>query len=101
MGDDIEVHLNAHSGVLSVSCRGEAFARLRDAVVAQAGLGGAVSGIPAGVRVIVIEAVPALAAARRRARLEDRALLLGCGLLAAAVLFVLAAGVGTIAGWMR
>jgi hypothetical protein len=95
VADDIEVHCYPDNGQVTLTCGAEAFARVWAAVVAEAG---PIDGAPPVVRVVLIERVPP---ARTPARWRDRLGLLGCGVVGFAVLFVLAIGVGTIAGWVR
>jgi hypothetical protein len=99
MAEGIEVHFDSGRGELSLSCGDEAFAQVRDAVIAAAGLAEAgIDGVPAGVRVIVVDRVPP---PRSLGRFGGWLAGLGCVAVGLAVLFVLAVGVRTIAGWAR
>jgi hypothetical protein len=99
VADDIEVHYNAGSGELSLACGDEAFAQVRDAIIVAAGLEDmGIEGVPAGVKMVVVEKVKERKA---ESRLRDRLALLGCGLVGFALLITLAIGVGRIVGWMR
>ena len=96
MANDIEVHCHPDSRQVTLTCGAEAFARLWAAVSAEAG---PIDGAPAEVRVVLIERVP-----QPRPPTWwwwDRLFLLGCGVVGLMILFVLAAGVQTIAGWLR
>ena len=99
MADDIEVHYVATCGALSLTCGDDAFLRVRDAIIAAAGLDEmAIDGVPAGVRTIAVNRVQTPPVVNRRA---DRVALLGCAVIGFAVLFVLIVGVQTIVKWMR
>jgi len=94
VSNDIEVHLNPDAGQVTLTCGTEAFARVRAAVVAEAGPIGA----PPAVRVVLIEQV---LLPRPLAQWQDRLALLGCGVVGFVLLFVFVIGIGTIAGWVR
>jgi hypothetical protein len=98
VADDIEIHYHAGHGVLSLSCGDEAFARVRDAVIAAADLGGAIEGVPVGVRAIMVDQIRP---AKPVSKLSDRLALCGCALVTVVVGTVLAVGLGTIVGWLR
>lgn len=91
--EGIEVHFEPKRGYLELSCGSEAFARLRDALVEASEFEVPIDGI----RLIVVEEIPRIQPA---GRLRDRLALVGCGILATAVVFVFAVGVATIASWM-
>jgi hypothetical protein len=97
VSDDIEVHYNPRRGDLSLSCGQEAFARLRDAVVAEAGIAVVIAEQPGAVKRIDIQAEPPAAVP---VRLRDRIALLGCTVIVLAIVFVMAVGVATIVRWM-
>jgi hypothetical protein len=100
VADDIEIQFVPRRGVLSLSCDDEAFARIRDAVIAAANRDAAgIGGAPTEVRVIIVEANPP--AVKPISLASDTVALLGCSLLASGLLFVFAVGVSTIAGWLR
>jgi hypothetical protein len=100
VADDIKVDFDERGGALNLLCGVEAFARLRDSVIADASLAGFADGIPDRVRYITIATRAPTRSARQR-WIQDRVALLGCGLVAFAVLFVLVVGIGTIVGWFR
>jgi hypothetical protein len=96
--EGIEVHFDPGRGELSLSCGDKAFAQVRDAVMAAAGLGDAgIDRVPAGVRSIVVERVPPC----RSLGFGGRLAVLGCATVGAAVVIALAVGVRTIASWGR
>jgi hypothetical protein len=95
MSDEIEIHCYPDSGQVTLTCGAEAFARLWAAVAAEAG---PINGAPPMVRLVLIARVPP---PRPPARWRDRLGLLSCAVVGLAVLFVLAIGVQTIAGWAR
>jgi len=97
---DTQVHYNRGRGELTIQCGEQMFARVRGAVVEATNLKDSVADFaPETVQVMVIGTFgkPRVASGRFR----DRLALLGCGVVAFAVLFVLVIGVGTIAGWVR
>lgn len=95
MADDIEFHVYPQQGQVTLTCGDEAFARLWRMIADEAG---PIPGTPPTVRVILVEKVSPQRPAKSW---PDRLALLGCGLLGFLILFVLAVGVGTIAGWVR
>ena len=95
MADDIEIHCYPQQGQITLTCGDEAFDRMWAMIVAEAG---PIDNSPAAVRVVLIERVPP---APPPTRWRDRLWLLGCGTVGFVILFVLAMGVGTIAGWVR
>jgi hypothetical protein len=95
VADDIEVHYDPSRGNLFLACGAEAFARLRDSVIAEARVPEVVNGSLDAVRLIEVTMVPAYTPSRFR----DRAALLGCGLVGFVVLFPFVVGVTTIIGW--
>lgn len=100
MADDIEVHYDANNRELMLSCGSQAFARVRNAVIAASDVGElAIEGVPDDVVTIVIEQ-PHEPPIKSHTRLRDRMALLGCGLVAFGIMSVLAIGVATIVRWM-
>lgn len=100
MTDDIEIHFNQPRGLLELACGDDAFARVREAVIAEAGASDAIGGDPDAVCLMFIgrKAVPS---AEPASQLRDQIALLGCGLVAFMFLFLLLVGAATIAGWIR
>lgn len=98
MADDIEIQFNSQRGHLYIWCKDEAFARICNAVISETGVVDALNGNINCVQSIEITVMPVTPF---RPRLRDRMALLGCGLAAFVILFVLIIGVFTIAGWLR
>jgi hypothetical protein len=98
VADDIQAHFHPKRGALLLACRDDAFVRLRDAIVEEAGLSGTIEGVPDNVHEIQIAKVQLIPSP---AGLRDKLALVGCALIGFAVLFVLVAGIATIAGWFR
>ena len=98
MPKDIEFHFDRNRGCLSVACDDATFARVRDRLITETGgedhLGDAVSAVK--MIVLGVQAVPPPVR-----RLQDRAWLLGCGLVGFCFLLVLFAGAIQIASWLR
>lgn len=98
MADDIEIHYDSQRGDLTLTCGDEAFARLRDIVVAEAQLTGMLEVEGGEVQRIEIEVWPPT---RTTSRSVDSTALLVWGLLGFAVLFIAIVGLVTIAGWFK
>jgi hypothetical protein len=81
--------------LLSVSCEDEAFATMREAIIAHANASELVGNRTHKIHRILIGSAPAVA----RKRIADRVALVGYGVAASAVLIVLVVGVQTIATW--
>jgi hypothetical protein len=58
MGDSIEVHFDPRRGELTLTCGDEAFARVRNAVIAEAAVAELIEGRLAAVQRIEIEVWP-------------------------------------------
>jgi hypothetical protein len=99
VADDIEVHFDLQRGVLSLDCGAEAFARLREALLATAELGELTTDVePSQIRTIEITEASAV---QPPGRTRSLMLSLGCVVVAVGLTFVLAVGARTIAGWAR
>jgi len=98
VGTDIEVHHEPGRGQVYLRCAPETFTRLRDLLLAEAGV--ADTGGRLANRMVIVE-ILASPVAPPPMRRRDKWPLLGCGVVGCAVLFVFATGVATIAGWVR
>ncbi len=92
---DIEICPGPAHGELTLICNRESFQRLRELVLAAAGCTTAAEGLNA---LVVIEHA---FGAPKPSRFRYLVGLIGCGLVAFVVLFVLTAGVWAIVGLMR
>jgi hypothetical protein len=99
MADNIDVHFEPPTGRLFLSCGDEAFARIRDAVCAEAAVGRIVAESSVPVRYIEIEAVPP--DGERIGPVRSALFLLGCALVVCAMLFVFITGLSAIVSWFR
>jgi hypothetical protein len=95
VADDIEVHFEPKQGALYLACGDEAFARLRDAVVEEAG-SEIIGDFPTEIRDIAIHKVQS---APTSSRLVGSFAFIGCAIVGFVILSVLMIGVGTIIKW--
>jgi hypothetical protein len=98
VSNDIAVNYHPRQGLLQLSCGNEAFARLRDVIIAEAWAAEVIETQPGAVKRIMIEEV---SSGRPSTRFPDGVALLCCALFVLAFMFVLAIGVATIASWVR
>jgi hypothetical protein len=97
MEDCLKVHYDPRHRCLELACGADEFARLRDLLIAEARVGQLTQGQLASLRSIelVVEFSPV------GSRVREHAVMLGCGLIGAAVAFVMMVGVSTVIGWFR
>lgn len=96
MDDDIEIHFDEKRGHLTLTCGDDAFARIREDVCAEAGIGEFPGLSPAGIRYIEIESVVEAPQGGRGQVL----VWVGCTMISGALLFVLSVGVATVFRWL-
>ena len=94
MPDESEVHCHYQQGVVTLTCGGEAFARLVAAVAATAGPSATV---PAAVDVVVVKRVEPPV---RPTPWLDVLGGIGCATAAATVVLLLGAGAYTVSSWL-
>ena len=98
MSEGIEVLCETSHGSLWLSCPEQVFVRLRDTIISEPTISGLVGESRDAIQHIEISLAPA---ERPATRVRDRIALVACGTITFVLLFVFAAGVMAIIGWLR
>ena len=99
MADDIEVHFDDRNGRLWLNCGDEAFTRVLNVVLSEVDIYDLeIEGIPDAVTSLEVYQAPP---PPRPTGVLDRVLLAGCGLIGFVILFLVAIGIRTLAGWIK
>ncbi len=95
-----EIEVKVVREILEMACTEEAFARLRQLLIAEIPAGDPTEGKPETVRTIMIGTKPAPTVEPRR-RDSELVALIGCALVGTVIVTLLIVGLGTVVGWIQ